>query len=161
VARAKDQEREDDLGVVELELMKLVRHLETFGRKSSLYVRVDRAGYLALRTLDAMGPTCINALAQALHLDASTATRQIGVLESGGFVRRQADPSDGRSSMIVPTAEGRRAMQKVEHGRREAIETVLEGWDESERTDLARVMVKLNVSLFESVAEQNGESHRR
>jgi hypothetical protein len=46
----------DTIGVIELELLKLVRHLETFGRRSSLYLHVDRAGYLALRMLDALGP---------------------------------------------------------------------------------------------------------
>ena len=45
-------DRQTTWDVVELELLKLVRHLETFGRKSSLYQEVDRAGYLALRTLD-------------------------------------------------------------------------------------------------------------
>jgi hypothetical protein len=39
----------------ELELLKLVRrHLETFGRGSSLYRHVERAGYLVLRTLEAL-----------------------------------------------------------------------------------------------------------
>src|ERR1700679_1643110 len=94
----------DDLGVVELELLKLVRHLETFGRKSSLYQEVDRAGYLALRTLDGLGPSSINALAQALHLASSTVTRQLGVLESGGLVTRHVDPNDGRSWLIGLTS---------------------------------------------------------
>ena len=35
--------RHDFVGDIELELLKLVRHLETFGRRCSLYVRVDRA----------------------------------------------------------------------------------------------------------------------
>src|ERR1700691_1058374 len=100
----------DDLGVVELELLKLVRHLETFGRKSSLYREVDRAGYLALRTLDSLGPSCINGLAQELHLDSSTVTRQVSALESAGFVSRRVDPNAGRSWLIDLTREGRKAM---------------------------------------------------
>lgn len=71
----------DSIGVIELELLKLVRHLETFGRRSSLYLEVDRAGYLALRMLEAMGPVSTKALAAALNLDASTVTRQISALE--------------------------------------------------------------------------------
>src|SRR5271154_4262934 len=118
----------DDLGVVELELLKLVRHLETFGRKSSLYQEVDRAGYLALRTLDGLGPSCINGLAQALHLDSSTVTRQVNALEGGGFVTRQVDPNDGRSWLIDLTPRGRTAMRTVEGGRRQAIDSVLVGW---------------------------------
>lgn len=148
----------DDLGTVELELMKLVRHLETFGRRSSLYGRVDRAGYLALRTLDARGPTCINALALELHLDASTVTRQVSALEAGGFVKRHVDPSDRRSSMIALSAAGRRTMRGVEQGRRHAIESMLGGWDRNEMSELALVMSKLNLSLFNSVADQGEDS---
>jgi DNA-binding MarR family transcriptional regulator len=143
----------DDLGIVELELMKLVRHLETFGRKSSLYLEVDRAGYLALRTLDNLGPSCINGLAQELHLDSSTVTRQVSALESGGFVTRQVDPNDGRSWLIDLTPRGRKAMRTVEQGRRLAIDSMLGGWQSEEVHDLARTIAKLNLALFESVTE--------
>jgi DNA-binding MarR family transcriptional regulator len=145
--------RTDDLGVVELELMKLVRHLETFGRKSSLYQEVDRAGYLALRTLDGLGPSCINGLAQELHLDSSTVTRQVSTLESAGFVTRQVDPNDGRSWLIDITPEGRKAMRTVERGRRRAIDSMLVDWQSEEVGDLARTISKLNVALFESATE--------
>lgn len=143
----------DDVGVVELELMKLVRHLETFGRKSSLYQEVDRAGYLALRTLDGLGPSCVNGLAQELHLDSSTVTRQVSVLESGGFVTRKVDPNDGRSWLIDLTPEGRRTMRVVERGRRRAIDSMLEEWASEEVHDLARAISKLNLALFDSMTE--------
>jgi DNA-binding MarR family transcriptional regulator len=143
----------DDVGVVELELLKLVRHLETFGRKSSLYQEVDRAGYLALRTLDGLGPSCINGLAQELHLDSSTVTRQVGTLESAGFVTRQVDPNDGRSWLIDLTPRGRKAMRTVERGRRQAIDSMLVDWQPEDVSDLSRTISKLNVALFESVTE--------
>src|SRR5580692_4273709 len=98
---ASAHSKPDTIGVIELELLKLVRHLETFGRRSSLYLEVDRAGYLALRTLATMGPVSTKALANTLHLDASTVTRQITALEADGFVERHPDPSDRRSSTIV------------------------------------------------------------
>src|ERR1700722_11622892 len=146
-------DRPDDLGTVELELLKLVRHLETFGRKSSLYREVDRAGYLALRTLDGLGPSCINGLAQELHLDSSTVTRQVSTLEAGGFVTRQVDPNDGRSWLIDLTSQGRKAMRTVERGRRLAIDSMLVDWKSEEVQDLARTISQLNVALFESATE--------
>lgn len=150
----------DDLDIVELELVKLVRHLETFGRKSSLYQEVDRAGYLALRTLDALGPSCINGLARELHLDSSTVTRQVSVLESGGFVTRQVDPNDGRSWLIDLTPQGRKAMRTVERGRREAIDSMLAEWRSDEVHDLARMMSKLNLALFDNMTDQTAPDHR-
>jgi DNA-binding MarR family transcriptional regulator len=143
----------DDLGVLEIELLKLVRHLETFGRKSSLYEVVDRAGYLALRTLDGLGPSCINGLARELHLDSSTVTRQVSVLESGGLVTRQVDPNDGRSWLIDLTPRGRKAMRAIERGRHQAIDSMLGGWQTEEVHDLARMISKLNLALFDSVSE--------
>jgi DNA-binding MarR family transcriptional regulator len=145
----------EDLDVVELELLKLVRHLETFGRRSSVYQEVDRAGYIALRTLDGLGPSCINRLAQELHLDSSTVTRQVGVLESGDLVTRHVDPKDGRSWLIDLTALGRKAMRTVERGRHQAIDSMLRGWSTEEVHDLARMVTKLNLALFDSMTEQS------
>lgn len=143
----------DDLDIVELELLKLVRHLETFGRRSSLYQEVDRAGYLALRTLDDLGPSCINGLARELHLDSSTVTRQVSALESGGLVSRHVDPSDGRSWLINLTPRGRKAMRAIERGRHQAIDSMLGGWPSEEIHELARMVTKLNLALFDSVTE--------
>jgi DNA-binding MarR family transcriptional regulator len=140
----------DTLGVIELELLKLVRHLETFGRRSSLYLQVDRAGYLALRMLESTGPTSTKALAMALNLDASTVTRQVTALESGGFVERRPDPSDGRSSTIVLTAEGRRTMAGVERERRQGMEALIGSWADRDKVTLGRALSRLNISLLES-----------
>ncbi len=146
----------DAIAIIEVELAKLVRHLETFGRRSSLYVRVDRAGYLAMRMLDDLGPVSANALAQALHLDASTVTRQITALERQGFVERRAHPSDGRSSTIVLTSEGRRSMRAVEQERRRHIETLVRDWDHAQQADLGHALTRLNNSLVESVTDVPG-----
>ena len=148
----------DAIGVIEIELIKLVRHLETFARRSSLYVRLDRAGYLAMRVLEGLGPASTNALAQALHLDASTVTRQIAPLERGGLIERCPDPADGRSSTIALTAEGRRAMCGVEAERRRCIEELVSDWDSAEQDGLAASLTRLNSSLVESVAESGKRS---
>jgi DNA-binding MarR family transcriptional regulator len=143
----------DAIGIIELELAKLVRHLETFGRRSSLYVRVDRAGYLAMRVLADLGPLSTNALAHALHLDASTVTRQIAPLERGGLIERRPDPADGRSSSIALSAEGRRCMCDVEQERRRCIEALVSDWDGPDQAGLAAALARLNSALVESVAE--------
>jgi DNA-binding MarR family transcriptional regulator len=146
---------DDTIGVIELELLKLVRQLETFGRRSSLYLDIDRAGYLALRTIEDLGPLSTKALAAALNLDASTVTRQIAALESGGYVDRRPDPNDRRSSTILLTAEGRQMMDGVEQERRAGIEVLVDAWDDREKAVLGRVLNKLNASLV-----QNGRSSR-
>jgi DNA-binding MarR family transcriptional regulator len=141
----------DTVGSIELELIKLVRHLETFARRSSLYARLDRASYLALRVLDDLGPVSTNALAQALRLDASTVTRQMAPLERDKLIERRPDPADGRSSTIALTAEGRRAMHDVQHERRRCIEALVSDWDDAEQAGLADALARLNCALVDSV----------
>jgi DNA-binding MarR family transcriptional regulator len=148
---------DDPITTIELQLLRLVRHLETLGRKSSLYVRVDRAGYLALRTLDRLGPVHTNALSDALHLDASTVTRQVTALAASGLVERRPNPSDGRSSMLSLTAEGRRTMRQVERERQRMLGEMLSDWDDEERSDTARILTKLNDSLVEKFAETQAQ----
>jgi DNA-binding MarR family transcriptional regulator len=142
----------DTIGVIELELLTLVRHLETFGRRSSLYRQIDRAGYLALRTLKALGPVSTTVLARTLRLDASTVTRQLGALEAGGFVDRRPDPTDGRSSTIVLTEGGRRMMGGVERDRRCRIQELVREWTEEEKVDMGLALRRLNSSILANVA---------
>ncbi|HEY1617277.1 MAG TPA: MarR family transcriptional regulator [Streptosporangiaceae bacterium] len=142
----------DPIGIIELELLKLVRHLETFGRRSSLYVRVDRAGYLAMRTLDDLGPASANALAQALGLDASTVTRQVAALERLGFVERRANPADARSSSIALTGQGREIMAEVQLERRRHIEDLVRGWESEGRAGLGATLARLNGALVDAVS---------
>lgn len=143
----------DAIGTIELELVKLVRHLETFGRRSSLYVRVERAGYLAMRVLEDLGPMSTNALAHALHLDASTVTRQIAPLERGGLIERCRDPADGRSSSIALTDEGLGCMSDVKRERLRRIEDLVSDWDGADQVGLAAALTRLNSSLADSVGE--------
>jgi DNA-binding MarR family transcriptional regulator len=151
----------DAIGVIELELIKLVRHLETFGRRSSVYLRVDRAGYLAMRVLDSLGPVTANALAQALSLDASTVTRQITALEEQGFVERCANPADGRSSTIVLTPLGRQSMGEVEQQRRRHIEEMVSDWEAGGQADLGVALTRLNAALVRTVAAARDEPRPR
>jgi DNA-binding MarR family transcriptional regulator len=142
----------DAISVIETELLTLVRHLETFGRKGSLYVEVDRAGYLVLRTLERMGPAPTSVVAGELQLDGSTVTRQVTTLVASGFVERRSNPDDGRSSNLAITAAGRRTMRSVEHERRRVLELMFAEWNEDDRHVLGHVLTRLNVAIIEQVA---------
>jgi DNA-binding MarR family transcriptional regulator len=150
----------DAVRVIEIELLKLVRYLETFGRRSDVYVDVDRAGYLMLRTLDRLGTTNVNALAYELHLDSSTVTRQAAGLEFAGLVQRRPDTEDRRSVAVLITAAGSRAMARVEAERRREIAALVGGWTDDERDGLARAMSRLN-SALETKAVGRDQLRRR
>jgi DNA-binding MarR family transcriptional regulator len=143
---------DDTVGVIEIELLKLVRYLETLGRRGDLYAGVDRAGYVVLRTLDRFSPTSINALAERLHLDASTVTRQVAGLESAGFVARRPDTEDRRSISVLLTPAGREAMDIVACQRRQALASLVDGWTEAERDGFGTAMLRLNLALEKKAA---------
>ena len=146
---------DDSISTIEMELLTLVRHLETLGRKSSLYRQVDRSGYLALRMLDRLGPLPTTTLADALQLDASTVTRQVNTLVTSGFAQRLPNPTDRRSSQLAITADGRRVMRDVERGRRRVLRQMFDEWNEEERQTLGEMLTKLNVSLIDQVERTN------
>jgi DNA-binding MarR family transcriptional regulator len=97
-------------------------------------------------------------LARALHRDASTVTRQLTTLERGGFVERQRDPLDGRSTTIALTSDGKTTMRRVQAARRRRMEALVKGWNETEKAQLGSSLMRLNESLVENVTKsESGE----
>jgi DNA-binding MarR family transcriptional regulator len=61
--------------------------------------------------INALGPTRPSAVAQAIGMDRSAASRLAGELVRLGLVATSIDPSDRRSSVLSLTADGRRRME--------------------------------------------------
>jgi len=125
---------DETIGTIELELLTLVRLLETLSRRTTLYSEVDRSGYLALRMLDRRGPMATNALAETLQLDGSTVTarsmpwrqldsstvtptRRSAIIGSGHHQLRQGDHEAGRTGAAEDAPRHVRAMDTDRSGR--------------------------------------------
>jgi DNA-binding MarR family transcriptional regulator len=67
----------------------------------------------ALASIDNHGPLTPSELADRERIKRPTATRLIASLEQDGLVARTSDPSDGRSSLIATTPEGRDLMRTL------------------------------------------------
>jgi DNA-binding MarR family transcriptional regulator len=137
----------DALHAIETEMAVLARALELLSRRGQIHRRMDRSGYLLLRTLEDAGPLGINSLAERVGLDASTVTRQVDCLEREGFAHRRPCATDRRSSLVEPSGRGRRLMLEVQRQRRTKVDAVLAGWSEAERADLARMLARLNRAI--------------
>ena len=99
---------------VSTELIRLMRLLER-GRaqyQADHPDAVERATYLLLVHLVKGGPRRAGALAEAVHSDPSTISRQIGHLVKLGLVERTADPVDGRATLLAATTEGLRVFEE-------------------------------------------------
>jgi DNA-binding MarR family transcriptional regulator len=114
---------------------------------------VERATYFLLVHLVRGGPRRAVALAEEVHSDPSTISRQVGQLVKLGLVERTADPDDGRATLLAATAEGRRVFEENRRRRNEHLVDLLAPWAEADRHALAGLLTRFAAD-FE-------EDHRR
>ena len=114
---------------------------------------VERATYLLLVHLVKDGPRRASALAEAVHSDPSTISRQIGHLVKLGYVERTADPVDGRATLLAATVEGRRVFEENRRLRNERFTEILAGWSGDDRAALAAMLGRLATDI-ETVSDR-------
>lgn len=77
-------------------------------------------------------PHRVSALAEAVHSDVSTVSRQVTHLTQLGLVEKIGDPADGRAQMVTLTAEGRRVIDQLVARRGEWFAHLLKDWSEED-----------------------------
>ena len=73
-------------------------------------------------------PMRVSALAEAVHSDVSTVSRQVSTLVDLGFVRRGPDPDDGRAQALSLTDEGVDLLRAIRGSRDQWLQGVLADW---------------------------------
>jgi DNA-binding MarR family transcriptional regulator len=89
---------------------------------------VDKSAFVLLGTLHMQGPMRAGALAEAVFADPSTISRQVAALVRDGLVERQADPEDGRASVLAVTPAGQAVVETNRLRRTKAIAGMLADW---------------------------------
>lgn len=137
------------LGTIETQVAMLMRLGEATRRSTGLapHRALDRAAYVILRHLQESGPQNVTTLAERLNLDGSTVTRQVTALANNGLAVRRPDPSDGRGTVIEPTATGLQQVDAVAQARRELYDRILTDWSAQDRQDLAAALERFNASV--------------
>ena len=69
-------------------------------------------------------------------------TSPLFLLVKGGLVERQADPDDGRASILVPTELGRAKVREHSQRRGAALKPVIADWSAQDRNDFLRLITK-------------------
>ncbi len=92
----------------------------------------DRAAHVLLFPLCRVGPLRQSALADLVHADRSTVSRHVTSLVDQGLVRRSADESDGRASMLVITDAGRAQLDRLRAEREAYLLQVTAEWTDEE-----------------------------
>lgn len=130
----------------------LVRFVRLINRAKSQVSKqgpdgIERAAYAILFTLIHEGPQRTSKLAESLHSEISTISRQSSSLVQHGLVERQADPEDGRACLLAPTSEGLRVFEENRKLRNQWLAEILEDWPDEDRQNLNRLFGRLNSGI--------------
>jgi DNA-binding MarR family transcriptional regulator len=100
-----------------------------------------------LARLQEAGPQRPGALADHFHLDASTITRQVRILQREGLVERASLDQDGRANIYSLTDQGVEVINSLLARRRRVVADVLSTWTDSDRMTFANLLASFNRSL--------------
>lgn len=111
---------------------------------------ISNVDYMVLAWMDnrlAVDGVRLSDLAEARGYDVSTMSRRVAHLVGQGLVERERDPDDGRAQLLRLTAAGRTAVAR-ERGRRiRLITEALDDWSDEDKSQLARLLSRLNQNL--------------
>ena len=83
------------------------------------------------------GPARMSDLASFCGLNPTMVSRMVPKLEQAGFLRRQADPSDGRVWRVEATKKAHTLLERVRSERNDALSKLLDDLDDDERDAIA------------------------
>lgn len=106
---------------------------------------VERAAFLLLVHLVRTGPQRLSTLAEAVHSDVSTVSRQVAQLVRSGLVVRRPDPSDGRAGLLAVTERGVVSYEARRRRRNRDMAGVLAGWTDVQRREFAALLTRFNI----------------
>jgi DNA-binding MarR family transcriptional regulator len=115
--------------------------------------RIDPAMMFVLRHVQVGGALRVSALAEAVGLDISTASRHVRQLEAGGLLDRTGDPDDRRAFQVRLTRRGRAALDQAMRARAGVLDRATADWPEEDRAALTTLMTRLAESLDRLAAE--------
>jgi DNA-binding MarR family transcriptional regulator len=136
----------DELGYQLIRLIRLIHRAKPQVSKQGPD-GIERAAYTILFCLIHEGPQRTSRLAEYLHSEISTISRQSSWLVQHGLVERQADPEDGRACLLAPTSEGLRVFEENRKARNQWLADVLADWTEEDRQTLSTLFDRLNSGI--------------
>ena len=98
----------------------------------------------ALVAVAALGHPRVSELAEHLHLDLSTVSRQVTQLRQRGLVRTCPDPADGRSQQLTLTDDGRDELRRTRRALVAELLQRLSSWDDADVEALAHLLQRLS-----------------
>lgn len=98
------------------------------------------------------------ALAQRLDIEPMTVCRLVDRMEAGGFVRREANPSDKRAKFVCLTEEAKGMVDSMKKVAMKVYEEAFDGLCDEERIALVTALNRINKNLSDRVVVREEES---
>lgn len=117
----------------------------------SLRAGLDAVTYPVLLAVHQHGPVGISDVADVMHSDISTVSRQVSALVAHGLLEKKPDPNDGRATLVSLTDNGQVALEEMQSIRGVWFQGLLTRWSRDEAasftTDLRRLGDALDANL--------------
>jgi DNA-binding MarR family transcriptional regulator len=86
------------------------------------------------------GPMRASAVAESLHSDPSTVSRQVAALVKDGLLERRSDPEDGRASLLALTPKADDVLADYDRIRLDFFNQMLDDWSDADLRRLAELL---------------------
>jgi DNA-binding MarR family transcriptional regulator len=100
-------------------------------------------GLVPLAAIKRCAPARVRDIAEQLHVDLSVASRQVAALTTAGYVRRDADPDDGRAQRVSLTEAGEAALDTAHQRIVAVFANALHEWSDDEIASLTTALGRL------------------
>ena len=103
------------------------------------------------------GPTTAAALAASEHVTQQAIAQSLATLKQRGLVQKQADPSDGRKSLVTATAAGRKLRESLTASREEWLTRAIDAAVKPEERPLLQEVIELLERIADVELHHGGE----
>ena len=135
---------DDSLEVLELEIAMMVRALRTRTFENDKKQELKRASYLILLLISKNGPMGVKSIAEKLHLDISTVSRQAAGLMEDELLEKKQSETDRRSYLYDINDKGHDVILHIRQGRKQRFAKIIDEWEDKEIEDFAHLLHKFN-----------------
>ena len=119
------------------------RAIEAVDRESIGQTGLNLTDFMILEALLHKGPLPINEIGRKILLTSGSMTAASNRLRERDLVARIQDPADGRRVYLHLTRRGRRLIEQAYRRHSQTLEQVFGCLDESERTELIRLLKRV------------------
>ncbi len=142
-------------GDVGAELVRLLRLVGSVKAQAAARAPngLDWSAYGVLFHLVTHGPQRSKALAERMHTDPSTVSRQASALVDLGLVERHPDPDDGRAALLGASPQGHELFATMRTHRDQMFAAVLADWDPQDAALFTELLGRFNLDFERHIVE--------